>query len=352
MPSDTIINSITNASISEIKVGVIIPTYNRPAYLKQAILSVLLQSHKNSIVYVMDDGGFSSTINILNDLNDSRINFITNSEQLGLAKNITKGVNLLPDDIKWCMVVCDDDYIAPDFIELMLDSIVNRGIKNIIHSQIVFVDEFNKIMRNGLDAPEEESAYDFVSARANFKRDRYLTGIMFSRDKFNQIGGYPDFKTGMAADDALIFALAIQDNLFFEGKAISYIRIHNGAESCQIIGIDKHFEAISQYGNYCKEIASKYCKAGSKTTELDRHVKALNIQLWNQALNSVKKNKELWHYEKTIYRIGLNPDLKFSIRIRISSFLGLYAFCPEKIGLYRSIWKRIGKVSSLINNSK
>ncbi|EKD28316.1 MAG: hypothetical protein ACD_79C00341G0003 [uncultured bacterium] len=291
----------------------------------------------------MDEGCFPATKAVIESFHDSRIRHVVNINQQGLAKKITKGTNLFPDDVNWCTIVCDDDYIAPDFIEIMLTSVIKRGITNILHSRITFVDKCYQVIRVGQNAPAEESALDFVSARADFKRDRYLTGILFSREQFNKIGGYPQFTTGMAADDALIFALAIQDKLYFESNAMAFICIHDEAESNQVIGIDKHFDAIVEYGLYCKNILDTYAGSNLAADQIDRHVVALNQHFWINAYNSVRKNPELHYYEAALFKVGIKPNIEFPIRIRLSSLLGLYLFCPEKIGVYRSVWKRIEK---------
>jgi glycosyltransferase involved in cell wall biosynthesis len=54
-------------------VSVIIPTYNRPKYLKQAIESAVKQTYKNIEIIVSDDCSPESPQKIVDSFNDPRI---------------------------------------------------------------------------------------------------------------------------------------------------------------------------------------------------------------------------------------------------------------------------------------
>ncbi len=58
------------------KVSVIIPTYNRPHYVGEAIDSVLGQTSKDLEIIIVDDGSTDDTKQLLKDyLNDNRIKY-------------------------------------------------------------------------------------------------------------------------------------------------------------------------------------------------------------------------------------------------------------------------------------
>ena len=57
------------------KVSIIIPTYNRANFLKEALQSVLWQTYKNYEVIVVDDGSNDNTKEIMGTFSDYRIKY-------------------------------------------------------------------------------------------------------------------------------------------------------------------------------------------------------------------------------------------------------------------------------------
>ena len=66
------------------KVTVVVRTYNRPLFLKEALASIHLQTHKDWEVLIFDDGGLSETFEIYKDFKnqnkDKRILFFSSNE--------------------------------------------------------------------------------------------------------------------------------------------------------------------------------------------------------------------------------------------------------------------------------
>ena len=75
-------------------VSVIIPTYNRPDYLKEAIESAVGQTYQTIEVIVADDCGPASAQNqkIVEDFQDSRIIFRRNATNLGVTQNFANAI--------------------------------------------------------------------------------------------------------------------------------------------------------------------------------------------------------------------------------------------------------------------
>jgi hypothetical protein len=90
-----------------------------------------------------------------------------------------------------------------------------------------------------------------MMSRTQYKRETFLSGIFFNRSAFEEVGGYPQFTTGLASDDAFIFSLSLKDRLVFERKATVFIRMHLDAESHQCARILPHLRALSEFGAYC-----------------------------------------------------------------------------------------------------
>lgn len=76
------------------KISVIMPVYNGEKYLKEAIDSVLSQTFKDFELIIINDCSTDTTIDVINSYNDERIILINNEENLGIAKNLNKGIEI------------------------------------------------------------------------------------------------------------------------------------------------------------------------------------------------------------------------------------------------------------------
>ena len=75
---------------------------------------------------------------------------------------------------------------------------MHNAVKSIIHSHRIFIDKAGHRIREAALSPQEETAVEYIKKRAHFKRETYLTGVLFNREAFLSINGYPVFATGLA----------------------------------------------------------------------------------------------------------------------------------------------------------
>lgn len=92
-------------------ISVVIPTYNRCAYLERAIASVLKQSFKNFIIIVSDNASTDGTQAFMKDIIQQHDNIIyqRNEKNIGMTLNFQKGFNLVNTD--YYMILDDDNYL-------------------------------------------------------------------------------------------------------------------------------------------------------------------------------------------------------------------------------------------------
>lgn len=84
-------------------VCVVMPAYNAAEYIKDAVLSVMAQTYKNWELLIIDDGSTDTTSEIVEKIaaEDSRISYIKNEKNMGVARTRNRGMDL-----------CKGDYIA------------------------------------------------------------------------------------------------------------------------------------------------------------------------------------------------------------------------------------------------
>jgi len=74
-------------------VSVLIPVYNAGEYLKDAVLSIVNQTHKNIEIIIVDDGSTDGCIDTIKDISDPRIQII-HQENKGIAVTLNRALDL------------------------------------------------------------------------------------------------------------------------------------------------------------------------------------------------------------------------------------------------------------------
>ncbi len=117
---------LTNANI---KISVIIPTYNRGKIIGNSIKSVLNQTFKNLEIIVVDDGSKDNTKEIVDEFKDERVRYIKLNNNTGAANARNIGIkNAIGQYISF---QDSDDIFYPDKLE--------RQLKNIIKFFYIFI---------------------------------------------------------------------------------------------------------------------------------------------------------------------------------------------------------------------
>jgi glycosyltransferase involved in cell wall biosynthesis len=103
-------------------VSICIPTYNGSQYLRECLDSVLSQSFSNYQVIIVDDQSSDNTWEIVNQYasQDNRITLFKNERNLGLVGNWNRCIELACGE--WIKFVFQDDLIAPECLERMLNA--------------------------------------------------------------------------------------------------------------------------------------------------------------------------------------------------------------------------------------
>jgi glycosyltransferase involved in cell wall biosynthesis len=124
------------------KVSVIIPTYNRPGYLAQAVYSVLQQTHAVHEIIIVNDGSlpqFHPKIEALKELDD-RIQIFHFPENKGASVARNYGLERSAGD--YVLFLDDDDLLRPGMVESNLKVFNRDGNADVVSSGYeLFYDE-------------------------------------------------------------------------------------------------------------------------------------------------------------------------------------------------------------------
>jgi len=114
-------------------VSVLMPTFNRPRYLSEALASVLHQSYRNLQIIVINDGG-EDVSGVVNSFGDRRIVFINRKENRGKAFSLNEA--LIRAEGKYVAYLDDDDLYYPNHIKTLVDALENKTDCEVAYSDL------------------------------------------------------------------------------------------------------------------------------------------------------------------------------------------------------------------------
>lgn len=119
-------------------VSVIIPTYDRRGYVKEAVESVLAQTYVDYEAILVENGGDRNAEEIVKALDDSRCHYVHISEaNRGLARN----VGVRESSGEYLAFLDDDDRFLPEKLEIQVDYLETHLDVGLVAGGLMRIDE-------------------------------------------------------------------------------------------------------------------------------------------------------------------------------------------------------------------
>lgn len=170
------------------KVTVVLPTYNAEPYLREALESILAQTHDNFELIVVDDGSTDRTPSILGDYaeRDDRIR-IFSIEHGGACAALNRGLEVA--ETEWVAIMHADDVMEPHRLERQL-AFVDTHPTVAVASSLVYVinGEGERIGLSTTELSEPGTAQQMV--RENEIIGFHHPAAMLRRSVALEVGGY------------------------------------------------------------------------------------------------------------------------------------------------------------------
>jgi GT2 family glycosyltransferase len=125
-------------------VSVVIATYNRPAYLRSAIASVVNGAYRNVEIIVADDLGGADNREIAARFDDSRILYHHNATNLGMAANHIHAFRDLATG-EFVAILNDDDEWEPDFLDKLTPRLLDNPDVVLAFADHYIIDQYGRI---------------------------------------------------------------------------------------------------------------------------------------------------------------------------------------------------------------
>jgi glycosyltransferase involved in cell wall biosynthesis len=304
-------------------VSVIIPTYNGLPYLKQAVESVLAQTHKDFILYIVDDGSTDkgATEKYVKALGDPRVRYLRkkNGGQ-STARNYAIKISTSP----FIAFIDADDVWRPNKLKRQLALFTNRPELGLAYGFCKLIDANNKQIG---EVVYKKRGYLFKHLLGGNRIAGSASMVLVRREVFDKVGTFrSDFKVGDDWDMWLRIAKDYQ--IDYVPEYLAELRVlDNGMQQNRLKAaqdLEYMFPAMVKsfkLGAFDRSIVARACLKPACFMYFDVQDKAaarrvfLNLLRYNP-LAVLRSNSKQWQ----IYlRILLGNKWLRSIRRRLSA---------------------------------
>ncbi len=217
-------------------ISIAIPSFNRAELLLRAVGSVQAQTDPNWELFIIDDQSTDSAWNVAQMLTnqDERIQCERNAHNRGLAGNFsyaaTKG------QAPYVLLLAADDQLAPDFLERMRKTGMQRGGLGLLCGRrVLFYPRTKRRVPYAIPL-EGQYAPGSTVARALANGNLYglYSSVVMRREALRAVGGIAS-DNPWAGDYEAFARIAAREPIWFEPQAIVYQHVDQSTQTSHFL---------------------------------------------------------------------------------------------------------------------
>jgi glycosyltransferase involved in cell wall biosynthesis len=204
-------------------ITIVIPTYNRLAFVQQAIASVITQTYTHWELIVVDDGSDDGTTESVICRPDNRIRFLGLPHAGNIAALRNAGVSAGSGE--WLAFLDSDDLWIPEKLEIQMQSLLQQG-KRWGYGGYALMDEMMQPIPNKAGIFHPFSGW-IIKEILGTKASVNIGSLLIQRSLFNEVGGFnPDPKLLFREDYELVVRLAMKSEALACPDLLMWVREH------------------------------------------------------------------------------------------------------------------------------
>lgn len=236
----------TNINGSIPLVTILVATYNRAAYISQAIESAQAQTFKDWNMIVLDDASTDDTVPIVRafTINDSRISHVRHAENKGIAGNRNAGL-LLAQGTYVAILDSDDVWTDQNKLKRQIAYMTEHPDCVAVGTQVSVIDE------NGVEAGSisYETSNKGIRSHMLLRNQFAQSSILYRRNVAVEVGGYD--ATYVVNDDYdLWLKMGSKGTLANLSERMAAYREHSGGitKTKRLKAATEHLAIINRHG--------------------------------------------------------------------------------------------------------
>lgn len=157
-------------------INIMLPFYGDFKYLQQTVNSVLQQNNSNWNLTVVDDGFPDHAVaEWFKTINDTRVTYLRNENNLGANGNYVRCLELATDE--YCVILGADDLLEKNFIDHALFLIQKFPKAEIFQPGVVVIDEGNEVVFPLIDRAKS-AIRPKISSPIELSGEELMTSLM------------------------------------------------------------------------------------------------------------------------------------------------------------------------------
>jgi glycosyltransferase involved in cell wall biosynthesis len=211
-------------------VAVVIPTYDRPRWLGEAIESVLAQTYGNFELVVSDNASGPETAKLVARYDDPRLRYVRRDEHTDLNTHFTYWLDNV--EAPYLFLLPDDDLMYPELLERAVAVLETERSAGAVHAQADMIDDGGSLVHaahdmTGAGADVLERGAEFVRAAMRSAYRVHASTALFRTEAVRglayELADYP------ATDFGLWLRLAADWDIAFIGRPLAAYRVHGAS---------------------------------------------------------------------------------------------------------------------------
>lgn len=260
-------------------VSVCIPAYNSAQFIERTIRSALSQTYPNIEVVVVDDCSTDNTVEVVRNIDDSRVRLICNEDNLGMTGNWNKCVESCEGE--YVKLIPADDMLHPMAIAKSVEALsADEDVKLVIISAGL-VDNDDKVVGSYVHWHKEGAVKGSKVAKTSAMINNFYGSPvcgLFRKSDFLKTGGFdPDIPYILDFD--LWMGLSALGKVYFIKEKLCFFRVRQDSNTGVLIG-SKGKEYTAEHTRLLDKHIAK------KSFKMNRFERRISI-IWRRLRNYI-----------------------------------------------------------------
>lgn len=221
------------------KISVCIPTYNRAAFVREAIESVLRQTRQDFEIIVFDDASTDATPEVVGQVDDDRVRYFRQERNVGVSANRNSCLAVARGEyIAW---LDSDDVYLPHMLEAQSAVLDGHPGVGMVHGAFEVVDESGRRLPDWPRPFEDDVVEPGLAAfRELILSNEVATPtVMTRRDCQQRVGPYSNRLRTSGEDWDVWLRIALISDVAYTASPVAQVRCHPGSLSAASVSNGK-----------------------------------------------------------------------------------------------------------------